>query len=623
MRSLLMILVLCAGVFAQTTFRGRATTLYGATTTINPGSSYTKIYVFNPPQSNTPPAANYTNFVSNVMTQNAIDGVTIPVQWNWVEADALPTSTPCSPVGTDVCQQDPVAATYYHTYSWATVDGPNGNTLCSDPTTGSSSQWFCDFPNGSGNYKKVNFELYGLGSGSPFTPAYVTSTSWISATSPTYLHLDAVNNVNAGSCAGYSGAAVPSGTIWTGGGQSPYSTITVTNWTPSVPFVDGDNIWVSGTAVPAAFTATGQYGTSQYGGTVHLLSSTSFSYTGSGTSLAVVTGPNPNFLTTVSALQSWIVPYESPYSSAYQAFLKAAIYHFNNLYTLMRPHQTVSQIAYIRPGVARRGEATPLCTSELMASGSVQTSPAYLDTVWLAWYSTVNAAVQAASPRMQIIFAIDAGDPLARDATYATREAGIAVSTSNAVGAYNGFGSEGLEQSDISTYNASTCPGSSGTAPNTSENWGCMFATYWSGASGSIGSMAASPTTVPLELQQVDCSNPTGYAGGSGSCFLASHPPGLTGDLRTLYTFATSHYASILELYSQDALLAYDPNFCDSSAGCSPTGGSCKLSSGYDWFSTILSADEQCNFYENVGDGVTCAAGGCYATAVNNAHGYH
>ena len=198
------------------------------------------------------------------------------------------------------------------------------------------------------------------------------------------------------------------------------------------------------------------------------------------------------------------------------------------------------------------------------------------------------------------------------------------MTISNAVGMYNGFGSQGLEQSDTSYYAPLNCP--SINPPGTSENWGCMFSTYWSGATSitnANGTIVANPTTVPLELQQVDCSNPTGYSSGSGSCFLTSHPPGITGDLRTLYPFTTSQHVSILELYSQDALLAYDPNFCDTSAGCSSSGGSCKHSSAYDWFSTVLSADEQCNFYENVGKGITCTGTGCYADTINKIHGYH
>ncbi len=169
-------------------------------------------------------------------------------------------------------------------------------------------------------------------------------------------------------------------------------------------------------------------------------------------------------------------------------------------------------------------------------------------------------------------------------------------------------------------FNPSACPGTG--LPDTGNNWGCMFAKYWSGSSGMIGTMTASPTTVPLELQQIDCSNPTGYTAGSGTCFLGGIP-GKTGDLRTLFPFATgsatltSQHVLIIELYSQDALLAYDPKFCD------PGASVCNHTAGFDWFGMSLGADSQYNFFTNVGNGATCTGTGCYSSAINTAHGYH
>ena len=607
------------GVFAQTKIVG--TTVINGATTINPGSTYTHIYVVFPPQSDPFHASNNTNFKTYVMPQNAIEGVTIPVMWNLVEAGALPSTTPCANIGTDTCQQDPIATGYYHTYSWGVVDGPNGFTPCTDTTTGSSSQWFCDFPSGSGNFKKVNFALQGQGTGAQATPTYVTSAPWAAAiaaaSSSSYLYQDAVNKVNAGTCAnGYTGTPLPTSpaTVWSGDGSG---TITV-SWS-NHPFMDGDTIWVSGFVTPPASTAANIV--SQHGATIHLDAidpTNKFHYTGNAMSTFTVTGPTG--ITAVSALQSWIVPYENPYASAYQAFLKAAIYHFNHYNnTASGFNQTTKQIAYVRPGVGRQSEATPICTTELESGGSIPSNPAYSQPIWEGWYTTVNTSVQSAGPLMQIMFSIDAGDPLARDASYATDEAGIAVSHSNGVGMYNGFGSQGLEQSDTSYYAPLNCP--SINPPSTSENWGCMFSTYWSGATSitnAHGTIVANPTTVPLELQQVDCSNPTGST-GAGTCFLASNPPGLTGDLRVLYPFATSQHVSILELYSQDALLAYDPYFCDASSG-SP----CTQTPSYDWFGTSLSASDQYDFYEAVGQfGGTCAPPGCYNTTINAAQGNH
>src|SRR5260370_23359900 len=111
--------------------------------------------------------------------------------------------------------------------------------------------------------------------------------------------------------------------------------------------------------------------------------------------------------------------------------------------------------------------------------------------------------------------------------------------------------------------------------------------------------MTASPTTVPLELQQIDCSNPTGYQTtfpNANNCFQGSpQGQGKTGNLGTLFPFATSNHGSIIELYSQDALLAFDPNYCKiSGTTCSSLG---------DLFGSSLSADTQYNFYTHVGQG--------------------
>ena len=133
--------------------------------------------------------------------------------------------------------------------------------------------------------------------------------------------------------------------------------------------------------------------------------------------------------------------------------------------------------------------------------------------------------------------------------------------------------------------------------------------------------MTASPTTVPLELQQIHCSNPTGYTStNANNCFQGS-PPGKTGNLSTLFPFATSNHVSVIELYSQDALLAFDPHYCNDN------GTTCVNSSPGDWFGSSLSADTQFNFYTHVGQG-NCGggtgSGDCsYATVIQNAHGYH
>jgi hypothetical protein len=588
-----------------------------------PFTTYTKIYVVFPPEADVSPAKNNTNFRNNVMTQDVIDGVTVPVPWNQVETTA-PSTTQCSPVGTDLCQVDAAAPSYYHTYDWTAMGTSIDGTGCTDYGVSgpySSSQWFC-FTYGNGRPKKVNFELFGItqSSANGYTPSYVTgivsgSTTWASATGSATQ--DVANTVNGSGCGGYSGqTSVPVGTTVVSNGTG---NITVT-WggIAAPPFVNNDTIWLVDTAMQLASDVQV---TSQYGALVSGVTGPPYSFTytlpyGDTAATGNYTISNNATVTMVNAVQSWPVPYETPYASAYEAFLRAAIYHFNNL--SISSQQTAANVGYIRVGVGAGGEAGVICLSKLSGWGIFPSYPA--PTTWTNWYATLNSVVQAANPRMQIMFSINAGDPAAFNAEYATNEAAIAVSYSNAIGGYNGFGSQGLQSADIG-FSVNACPGGTG-VPSTANNWGCMFTKYWSGATmANVGTgMTASPTTVPLELQTAECSNPTTIA-GTNTCYTGG--TGVVGSLGpSLLSFANSNHVAIIELYNQDALLAFDPNYCDNASM------SCSHSSGYDWFVPTLSAGTQYNFYTDVGQGSSCGAGtgtgNCdYAGYITSAHGFH
>lgn len=624
----ILIFILAHSAVAQTKIYGKSSStpidIYGDPTVLNAATIYTRIYVVFPPEA---PGTNNTNFVANVMTQSAIDGVTIEVPWNLIE-NSLPSQTDCtSSSPPDQCQPDVLATGWFHTYSWSTFD--NSGTGVANPcaaVANTSSQWFCDFPNGSDSFKKVNFELFGIGGGpgNGITPAYVTTdTAYVSATGNTVQ--DVVNSANSSTCTGaYAGTnTIPVNSTFASNGANP-SIVTVTWHGASSPFVNGDIIWVSG--VGSGFDVTGVLGQQVYNVGSSLGNGT-FQYTANGIATGTVTVTSTSNITVVNSTQSWPIPYEAPYSGAWQAFLQAAMYHFNTMNHVRSGvgtpppwnlQQTTSQIAYIRPGVARGGEAIPLCSTSLPMTMPTSPSPAYSPGQWETWYTTVNSTVQSTNPLMQIMYSINAGDPATPNLGIANKEAQIAVAHSNSTGLYNGFGSQGLSQYDITNYpmagdgfQVGSCPGTIG-APNTANNWGCLFTQYWSGSSASWG---ATPTTVPLELQQIDCSDPTPtFSGGSGSCFQGGFP-GKTLDLRTLYPFATSHYASILELYSQDALLAFDTNFCHIIGppfSCSTTAG--------DTFGTSLSPGTQYNFFITVGQG-QCTGSGCYSAAIDAAHG--
>ncbi len=141
-----------------------------------------------------------------------------------------------------------------------------------------------------------------------------------------------------------------------------------------------------------------------------------------------------------------------------------------------------------------------------------------------------------------------------------------------------------------------------------------------------------------LELQQIANSDPTDEdCGGSSSGYSKCTPTGDAGDLTVWLPFAAQHGMNVLELYTVDAELAFDPCFCvlngtscgtGSNAGC--TSGSFTALNG--WTST-----QQYQFFQQVGLGYqtacnpqepsqsqTGAAGTCsYRDTINQQHAYH
>lgn len=93
-----------------------------------------------------------------------------------------------------------------------------------------------------------------------------------------------------------------------------------------------------------------------------------------------------------------------------------------------------------------------------------------------------------------------------------------------------GFGSQGLEKSDL-------------TAQITTANWKGLFAEYK--AKG-----------VPLELQTIGPSCPSGACAGNAN-------QQATGPLPPLLEFATANGATVIEIYTADWLIAFDPQNAD------------------------------------------------------------
>ncbi len=605
--------------------------ILNGTPVLNPGSTLTQIYLLFPPQAKEP---NHTRVLQYVMPQTVIDGVNLELDWNSVETTA-PTQTDCTVLpapasNPDRCQPDPFAQGWFHTYDWTTVDG----TGCMDVSFGSISQWFCDFPWGSGNFKKVVIQLFGIGPTptNGVTPAYVTTnygsgTSWPDAVGAVQ---DAVNTVNAYSglaaCSGYSGdhGSTGNNTPITGNNDG---TATVSWNSATSPIQAGDRVWLR-----PGFSGHGEFDvTAANGASVTDANSTTFTYTiGTNTRFSGNTGGQ---LPVTTAAESWPIPLSTPYQAAFRSFLRAAIYHFNHLNITSTPtchttpdcqiRETTSQIAYIRPGIARGGEAIPICSSQ---THTPMTDAGFSKSTWENWYQSVADTAVAASPLMPIMMSINASDPQAPDITFANDEAALVVSRFNGRGQAFGFGSQGLAISDMTNFSVGDCPGTSG-AGDTGNNWGCMFFKYWNGATSTLYPPGAVPTMAPLELQQIDCSNPcptgstciNGQGGGSGDTCFQGGAPGKTQDLRTLFPWVANQFASIVELYAQDALLAFDPNYCTlPSPPIVPTSVCRRMSS--DEFFAGLSSATQLSFFQYVGLGKGASGTGSCYTQYNNSY---
>jgi len=194
--------------------------------------------------------------------------------------------------------------------------------------------------------------------------------------------------------------------------------------------------------------------------------------------------------------------YQSVFQLPYEAFMKEVVKHYG----------ANGSIGYIRFGLARGGETFPApgfgtdpCTNTFVNKWgwSVTTWTNYVDAM-LNFESTMK------SPK-QLMVGIDGVE----SGSMPDSEAATAVSLGI------GFGNQGMQASDMSNY------------PNCSSNWCALFAQY-------------SPS-VPMELQTIQASSPQGG------------PP--VGSLVPLLPFAASQHATVLEIYCDDWLLAFDPNY--------------------------------------------------------------
>jgi len=181
---------------------------------------------------------------------------------------------------------------------------------------------------------------------------------------------------------------------------------------------------------------------------------------------------------------------------------------------LVQKYGADANIGYIRFGLGHGGETYPGSgwNNTSTACGKAFASWGVTTTTWEAYLAgMLDFEATLKSGKQLMVGVTPMGVPNTAVPNYV---APLAVPM------HVGFGSQGLEQSDIANY------------PNCTANWCNLFAQYAGQA--------------PLELQT----------------YLQSCPDNTctTGSLVNLVPFAISHHATVLEIYYQDWLLAFDPS---------------------------------------------------------------
>jgi Putative Ig domain len=218
-------------------------------------------------------------------------------------------------------------------------------------------------------------------------------------------------------------------------------------------------------------------------------------------------GPS-NYTTCVTQYGTQQIPNyldRTSFQLPYQQFMAAVIQKYGS-----NP-----EIGYIRFGLGHGGETYPVTgwNSTTAACGKAFTAWGVTVTTWetyLAGMMSYEATLHSTKQLMVGVTPMGAPNTVVPDYV-----APLAVPM------HVGFGSQGFQLSDITEY------------PNCTANWCNLFAQFAGQA--------------PLELQTYLQSCP------DNSC--------TTGSLVNLVPFAISHHATVLEIYYQDWLVAFDPSY--------------------------------------------------------------
>ncbi|HUO16660.1 MAG TPA: putative Ig domain-containing protein [Verrucomicrobiae bacterium] len=194
--------------------------------------------------------------------------------------------------------------------------------------------------------------------------------------------------------------------------------------------------------------------------------------------------------------------FSSAFQLPYEAFMAQVIKHY----------ASNGSVGYIRMGLGRGGETFPAPNFGTDSCTSVfENKWGWTTTTWTNYVDAMlNYEATLKSPK-QLMVGLDSID------TYSMAEAEAATAISLKIA----IGNEGMQMTDMTNY------------PHCSADWCDLFDEYTG--------------DVPLELQTIAVSSPE------------NDPP--VGSLVNLLPFAVSHHATILEIYTDDWLLAFDPNY--------------------------------------------------------------
>ena len=206
--------------------------------------------------------------------------------------------------------------------------------------------------------------------------------------------------------------------------------------------------------------------------------------------------------------QTLPIYWEPGYMDNYEQLIKAIVQHYQNN----------SAIGYIRFGIGVGGEDLP--ASNIGSQQCLQAFEQYNYSggLWINYSRNIINYVASLKSRKQMMVSMNLLPANSKNTTTADAVAAAAVPLGI------GLGTQGLQISDISNYNQNIpCSG----------NWCKNFGEY----SGKV----------PLELQTLEASCV------SNNC--------QTGSLNNLIPFAIGLHAQIFEIYWEDWLSAYDPNY--------------------------------------------------------------